>query len=272
MPFTKAQSALKAVLPKLWFDSLYNVACNTLDVYQDIATRIFCVKTYILARLTRNYDLARKMETVQTVLSHTMVSKLGVIATYDTANEAKGLSGSFVECGVARGGCSAVLALVAQHEGKDRKTWMFDSFEGLPPQTEEDGIQKPIRHKNRRASDLTEGYCLGTLEEVDGWFFSHLRLSRDNVFMVKGWFHDTLPVYRGKIGDIAVLRLDGDWYESTKCCLENLYGNVVSDGYIIIDDYQLQGCKKAVDEFLASIEPMPEVVFDSKGRRHLRKI
>jgi len=71
------------------------------------------------------------------------------------------------------------------------------------------------------------------------------------VSLVKGWFQDTLPEYKDRMGAVALLRLDGDWYESTKCCLENLYDNVVPGGYVIIDDYgALTGCKEAVDDFL----------------------
>jgi hypothetical protein len=60
-----------------------------------------------------------------------------------------------------------------------------------------------------------------------------------------------LPQIRNRIGPIALLRLDGDWYDSTRCCLEILYESVVSGGVVIIDDYgHWKGCKTAVDEFL----------------------
>jgi len=92
---------------------------------------------------------------------------------------------------------------------------------------------------------------MGAYEQVEALLFSKLGLARDRVFMVKGWFQDTLPKYKDKIGAISLLRIDADLYKSTKCCLENLYDNVVVGGYIVIDDYgALSGCKKAVDEFL----------------------
>ncbi len=87
--------------------------------------------------------------------------------------------------------------------------------------------------------------------------------------MIKGWLQDTLPMTI--IGDIAVLRLDGDWYESTKCCLENLYDNVVSGGSIIIDDYQLKGCKLAVHEFVLDRKVDVNMTFDANGRAYWRK-
>ncbi|HUP59862.1 MAG TPA: TylF/MycF/NovP-related O-methyltransferase [Thermoanaerobaculia bacterium] len=75
----------------------------------------------------------------------------------------------------------------------------------------------------------------------------------ERVEIRKGWFQDTLPSAKHEIGSIAVLRLDGDWYESTRVCLDNLYDLVAPGGYVIIDDYNYwEGCKRAVDEFLAA--------------------
>jgi hypothetical protein len=270
MPFTKTQSVLKKILPEKQFDSLYGAACNWYDIYAKVRDYTFCIPSYLWYKLSGNKDAARRIEIVQKVLSHTMVSRLGVLATYDTVMRAsKEVDGAFVECGVARGGCSAVMALIAQDENKGRKTWMFDSFEGLPAQTNKDGKQKPIRHKNRKANDLAEGYCLGTFDEVGIWIFGRLRLK--DVVMIKGWFQDTLPKRKNEVGSIAVLRLDGDWFESTKCCLENLYDNVVSGGYVIIDDLQLLGCKKAVDEYIVDHGLKVNIITDANGRGYWRK-
>jgi hypothetical protein len=269
--FDKAQSILKKVLPPQQFDKLYNVACNIFDVYQKVNDQTFYIPAYIYYYLTCNKEATQRIEIVQKVLGHTMVSRLGVLNTYNITYRALELEGCFVECGVARGGCSAVMSMIARNEGNNRKMWMFDSYEGLPPQTDKDGVQKSIRHKNRHANDLATGYCLGTYDEVHDWLFNELKLSKDNVKMVKGWFNETLPAYKNTIGDIAVLRLDGDWYESTKCCLENLYGNLVQGGYVIIDDYQLGGCKMAVDEIHAKVSPDTKVINDKNGRGYFRK-
>jgi hypothetical protein len=84
--------------------------------------------------------------------------------------------------------------------------------------------------------------------------------------MVKGWFQDTLPVTRAKIGPIAVLRLDGDWYESTKVCFENLFDQVSNNGFVILDDYfSCFGCKKATDEFLAARGKAYPIIPDGRG-------
>jgi len=199
-----------------------------------------------------------------------MVGRTGLSATYDIADgvEKKGIEGCFVECGVARGGCSALMAVVANENKSARKIWLFDSFEGLPEQTSEDGYQKPIIYmpKDKSTSLLAQGYCLGTFDEVEELLFLKLSLSRDNVFMVKGWFEDILPEYKDKVGTIAVLRIDADWYESVRCCLENFYDNVITEGYIIIDDYvSAIGCKRATDEFLENKKLDVKLVFDNRG-------
>jgi len=76
----------------------------------------------------------------------------------------------------------------------------------------------------------------------------------------KGWFKETIPQQKEKIGKIALLRLDGDWYESTQICLEQLYDNVVSGGFVVLDDYGYwDGCRKAVDEFFAQRNIHPQL-------------
>jgi predicted O-methyltransferase YrrM len=82
--------------------------------------------------------------------------------------------------------------------------------------------------------------------------FNKLSLNMDNVILIKGFFQDTLQIQENidNIGDIAILRLDGDCYESTKICLEKLYDNVIDGGIIIIENYcHFIGAKKATDEF-----------------------
>ena len=89
--------------------------------------------------------------------------------------------------------------------------------------------------------------------------------------MVRGWFQDTLPKYKDKIGEISFLRIDADWYESIKCCLENLYDNVITGGYIFIDDYHLAGCNKAVEEFLKKKGLEVKFTFDDRGGAYFVK-
>jgi hypothetical protein len=176
--------------------------------------------------------------------------------------EIEKINGVFVECGVWRGGCAAVMAYVAKKARSGRKIWLFDSFKGLPEPTKEDGLIAKDYANNKTEGKLeTIEKCVGTLDEVKEVFFEVLGINSENVVIQKGWFQDTLPRAKEKIGGIAILRLDGDWYESTKCCLENLYENVIVGGYVIIDDYgHWEGAKKALDEFFANRNIKAELI------------
>ncbi len=86
----------------------------------------------------------------------------------------------------------------------------------------------------------------------------------DTYELVKGWFDDTIPPFAETSPRIAVLRLDGDWYESTMCCLTNLFPHVVENGLVLIDDYGYwEGCTRAVHDYL-SAEKRTEPIQHSK--------
>ena len=273
MPLAKAQSILKKVLPSPLFDWLYRLATSLYYAKQGIADWWF----YHTPK--SDGDNIVLVNRLKAVLPYTMVGRGGLIATHNivAAIEEQNLDGCIVECGVARGGTSALMLGTSGYyrflPREKRDAWLFDSFEGLPEPTAEDGVLRDPTSKDRSSWDLAKGYCLGTQEDVEDLLFNKFKFSRDKVHLVKGWFQDTLPVYRERVGDIAVLRIDGDWFESTKCCLENLYDNVVDGGYVILDDYALVGCRKAVDEFFADRTPKdyPNVVLDGRGGGWFRK-
>ena len=198
------------------------------------------------------------------VCTHTMVSYHNLSCTYELARTAEQykIEGCFVECGVWRGGSAAVMAYVAHKAGNNRKVHLFDSFEGLPEPTEKDGVEAGTYAENKVGGKLSSiGKCVGRYEDVIHLFFSILSLRRENIIIHKGWFQETLPKMKDVIGPIAILRLDADWYESTKVCLDYLYDNVVNGGFVIIDDYNAwEGCKKAVDEFLTNRKSKVEMV------------
>jgi O-methyltransferase len=153
--------------------------------------------------------------------------------------------GDFMETGVWRGGaCIMMRAVMAAYAVEDRRVWLADSFAGLPaPSPElypEDADEKFHEYKELSVS----------VEEVRSNFEKY-NLLDDQVVFLKGWFKDTLP--SAPIEKLALLRLDGDLYESTIIPLEALYDKVSSGGYIIVDDYHVvNGCKKAVHDFRAS--------------------
>lgn len=179
-------------------------------------------------RLTNVYDLAMRMEQNK-------------------------IPGSFIECGTWKGGCCAVMGAVANSFGTGRKTWYMDSFEGMPDPSEHDG---------EGTEGISGDVLRASVEDVEELIFEKLALPRDKNVIVRGWFEDTLPRYKNEIGQIALMRLDADWYEPTKVILDELYDQVVPGGYLIFDDYgRWQGCKKAVDDFFVRRGINPKLQF-----------
>lgn len=159
-------------------------------------------------------------------------------------NRYKNVEGCIVECSTWRGGMIGGIATLI---GGDRTYFLFDSFEGLPEAQEIDGEGAKAWQSNKTSSNYFDN-CkaeMGFAEEA-------MKIAgAKNVNIVKGWFNETLPLFN-KENKIAILRLDGDWYESTMTCLENLYESVVEGGLIILDDYYTwTGCTKAVHDFLS---------------------
>lgn len=150
--------------------------------------------------------------------------------------------GDLLEAGVWRGGVPILMrALLAVHGVSDRSVWAADSFEGLP-------VPDRRRYPADRGFNLSPFKALAVpLEEVKG-NFARFHLLDDQVKFLKGWFRDTLPT--APISRLAVLRIDGDLYESTMDALVNLFPKVSSGGYVIIDDYtNAPPCRQAVDDF-----------------------
>lgn len=162
------------------------------------------------------------------------------------------IKGSIVECGVWKGGSiMAVLSTLLKHNINDKKVYLYDTYEGMSTPTEND--------KSVRGED-----ALNAFEEKDEVWdkikcYSSLEEVKENVYST-GYNAEKLNFIKGKVEDtitkdnlpeeISILRLDTDWYESTKHELEFLYPKLVKGGILIIDDYgHWDGCKKAVDEY-----------------------
>ncbi|MBI2053763.1 MAG: class I SAM-dependent methyltransferase [Candidatus Staskawiczbacteria bacterium] len=218
----------------------------------------------------RDFFNFKKLLLFKKVYPYTMLSWQRLSNAYELALQVEkdNLKGAFVECGVWKGGCAGVMAYALKESNSKRKTWLFDSFEGLPEPTKKDGKMAEDYAKNKSEGKLeTIDKCVGPMKDVKKLFFEILKINPENVVIEKGWFQDTLPLAKNKIGDIAILRLDGDWYESTKCCFQNLYDNVVVKGYVIIDDYGYwEGARKAAEEFFSERNIKPELIkIDSAG-------
>jgi len=153
------------------------------------------------------------------------------------------LQGCVVETGVWRGGMSAGISEVL---GNDRHYYLFDSFEGLPPATERDG-QAAKEYQLDKNSPKYHDNCAAEIQFAR----SAMTLAKaKNFSLVEGWFEDTITNFVPP-EPIAVLRLDGDWYDSTMIVLQNLYQYLVPGGLIIVDDYYAwDGCSAAVHDFI----------------------
>ena len=186
------------------------------------------------------------------VMTRTLVSYDRLLNAMELAAavEREGIAGSFVECGVWRGGVAGLLAMCA----RGRQTHLFDSFEGLPNPTAEDGVRADETGIADRDGALKAiGVYVATLPDVETFLFDDLHLDRKAIQLHVGWFQNTMPAVKASLGPIALLRIDADWYESVKVCLDQLYANVTPGGYVILDDYGMYpGCKQAFDEFAAA--------------------
>jgi len=157
----------------------------------------------------------------------------------------EGIPGDIIETGVWRGGASIMArAILAAHDIRDRKIIVADSFEGLPPPDE-------TAYPADKGSDLHMIDTLAvSIEQVQENFLK-FDLLDDQVVFLKGWFRDTMP--RVPAEKLAVIRLDGDMYESTIDPLRHLYDRLSVGGWVIVDDYDtVPACKAAVQDFLAS--------------------
>jgi O-methyltransferase len=184
----------------------------------------------------------RKTRLMLTIMPYTMTDYQALSTLYESGCrfERAQTTGSFVECGVRNGGSAAVMAATTKNN-TNRHIWLFDSWEGFPEPGDID-----IAYNLKQAE---KGGCLGSEETVKELFFGRLKLDSTRVHLVKGWFQDTLP--RKEIGPIALLHLHCDLYESVKCCLEQLYNDVINGGCIFIEDYRYyEGSREAVTEFL----------------------
>ena len=166
-------------------------------------------------------------------------------------NENK-IPGDLVECGVWRGGASMVAALTQISQGDaSRRIWLYDTFAGMTTPGVRDvhrWARKNAWHKWARSErDQYNNWCHASLDEVKENLFS-TEYPRDRIEFVKGDVRETLT--SGGPDRIAVLRLDTDWYDSTKIELEALYPRLSRGGVLILDDYGVwSGARQAVDEY-----------------------
>jgi O-methyltransferase len=213
-------------------------------------------------RLRSQYD-EKLGETVERVRERTMTGPVKLTALIEATRYVvrHEIPGAIVECGVWRGGSMQAVALTLLALGEtDRELHLFDTFEGMPPPTSED--TRPTESGSVSAEELlaaadkdSKMWAIADLHDVQE-AMAETSYPGERVHFHPGLVEDTTP--SAAPDTIAILRLDTDWYESTKHELEHLYERLSPGGVLILDDYgDWSGSRKATDEWLANTgEPL----------------
>ena len=227
-------------------------------------------------RQTIGHASEADLDILRAVRPYTMTSNERLWALLEAVRyvHKRGLAGDFVECGVWRGGSSMAAAMGFRDLGDfSRDLWLFDTFEGMSEPTDfdvrldsgEPAIEKWRRTREREDAE-TANWCAASLEDVT----RNLGLTgypAERVHYVQGKVEETLLKPENAPAKISILRLDTDWYESTKVEMEILFERLEPGGVLILDDYgHWAGAKKAVDEFLATQPPYLMHRIDYSGR------
>ena len=207
-------------------------------------------------------DVERAISMVQpfSMLSRNRLSILYELVAYvDTYC----IAGALVECGVWKGGAVGMMAYAARTRDGQRDLHLFDAFADIcEPDHRIDGARAVgeaggLEYAQGRLQSIQGIYSdrggHGTLEECRSLIETRIGYDPARVHYHAGWFQDSLPTAAPVLGPIAILRIDADWYASTKVCLDALYSLVSPGGAVIVDDYgAYDGCRLAVDEFLSA--------------------
>jgi O-methyltransferase len=187
----------------------------------------------------------------------------------------KDIPGDFVECGVWRGGNAILAAAILKLHKSNKKIYLFDTFEGMTAPTDKDKMASTstlaIHTFLQQQREDHNNWCYASLEDVMNNFHTS-NLVGDHIKFIKGDVLETLNCLANIPSSIAILRLDTDWYESTKKELEVLYPKLSIGGTLIIDDYGFwAGARQAVDEYFVEHYPGPLLQYiDNTGRMGIK--
>jgi O-methyltransferase len=204
----------------------------------------------------RNFRPWRQFKDLTMVPPHVFSDNLDLVRSF------RDVPGDIVECGCWRGGMSGAMAVVAP----GRQSVLFDSFEGLPDPGDDDGEEaqrwsRDVRHWDNCTADEAAAHE------------AMVRAGSTGNRVIRGWFDDTVPAWAQEQRSIAVLRLDGDWYDSTMVCLQNLFPLVVPGGVVIIDDYFVwEGCARAVHDYLSTTKAPERIMSTTHRVAYLEKL
>lgn len=232
--------------------------CLLNSIYGDVELRPIYPRSFLKRKLVnlfaakgirlvrpRSVDLEARMSgRDHRVNAHTMIGLKRLDNLQQCIEDVirKRIPGDLIEAGVWRGGASIFMrAILKAHDITDRCVWVADSFQGLPPPNPQ---QYPADKEDRHHLDDTLKI---DVEEVRSNFEKYGLLD-NQVRFLKGWFSETLP--KAPIEHLAVIRLDGDMYESTMDAMVALYPKLSPGGYVIVDDYgYLPACKQAISDY-----------------------
>ena len=259
IPFGSDKTRALQTPAELYIDLLKKSLTRSFpDAYEQLGPRaadapFFKRFAYSIIRklLGRGLDLARPVDLTKRsegrdwpIAGETMIGlrRLDNLQNCICNIVANKVEGDLIEAGVWRGGAAIFMRAVIQALGDmKRKVWVADSFRGLPK-------PNPNKYPADRGLDLSTARQLAVPLETVKRNFEWYGMLDDRVIFLPGWFSDSLPT--APINKLALIRLDGDLYESTIDGLKHLYPKLSIDGYVIIDDYNsVPAAKQATDDF-----------------------
>jgi hypothetical protein len=241
---------------------------------KQLVKRSFILLGYELVKIRKDNDLLPRdfaddeSEIIRRVQPFTMTTPERLYGLIKAVKyiEHNSIDGSIVECGVWRGGSMMAVAHTLNQIGnQDRDLYLFDTYEGMTAPTDKDGSPALEKFNKTRINDNSSTWCRATIDEVKK-NMSTTNYNEARIHFIKGKVEETIPSKAPE--KIALLRLDTDWYESTKHELEHLYPRLQQNGAVIIDDYgRWEGARKAVEEYFESSDKKVLLNrMDSSGR------
>ena len=216
-----------------------------------------------LGTVVRTPNLVSAVAAAERYRRHTMINRTTFVDNLMLAQREAPVEGDVVECGVWRGG---MIRGLADALGPGRAYHLFDSFAGLPPARELDG-ESAVAWQQDTSSATYYDNCSAEEAHARSLFEGS---GFDAVFH-HGWFEDTIPKFQPE-RPIAVLRLDGDWYDSTMTCLRGLFPHLAPNALVLIDDYYTwDGCARAVHDFLSETKSTARIQQSVVGTCYLIK-
>ncbi|MGF1479798.1 MAG: TylF/MycF/NovP-related O-methyltransferase [Cyanophyceae cyanobacterium] len=198
----------------------------------------------------------QNLEIYNSVKAYTSTSLERANALINAVNYlvANKIDGAFVECGVWKGGSIMAMALTLKKLGDEsRELYLYDTFSGMSAPSDVDisvnGEKAADQFSQTKLSADSSNWCFSSLEEVKENVLS-TGYPQEKIYFIEGKVEDTIPTNIPQ--EIALLRLDTDWYESTKHEMTHLFPLLKPNGVLIIDDYgHWEGARKAIDEYIA---------------------